>query len=373
MPGDDNRLRDLRDALDAVDDEILDCLNRRARLVQEVADFKQARGVPFYVPDRERGIIERLTARNTGPFPSGAIRPVVQEIISACLTLETGLRVAYLGPEGTFSHQAVKLQFGTSARPVPSGTIAGVFEEVERGRAHYGVVPVENSSEGIISHTLDSFIDSDLSIIGEVLVVVSHSLLARHDVDERQIERVYSHPQALAQCRQWLSRNLPRAALVESASTTDAARAALADAAGASIGAALAARMYDLRVLRGDVQDMADNRTRFLVIGTAAERPPASGNDTTSILMVLPGDRAGALFRALEPMSSAGINLTKIESRPSRRRAWEYVFFVDLDGHVADSTIASVLERVAESCELFKILGSYPKSGALAGRVEQAT
>lgn len=360
MPGDDNRLHALREALDAVDDEILECLNRRARLVQEVAEYKQAKGVPFYVPDRERRIIDRLTAQNQGPFPNEAIRPVVQEIISACLSLETGLRVAYLGPEATFSHQAVKQHFGTSARPIPSGTIAGVFEEVDRGQAHYGVVPVENSSEGIVSHTLDIFVDSALRILGEVFVEVSHCLLVRPDVEERSIERVYSHPQALAQCKQWLSQNLPRAALVESASTADAARAALADAHGAAIASALAARMYDLKIARQKLQDMADNRTRFLIVGPADQQPPPSGDDTTSVLMVL-GNEPGVLFRVLQPLSNAGINLTKIESRPSRRRAWEYVFFVDLDGHVADARVKAALDEVAGACDLFKVLGSYPK------------
>jgi chorismate mutase/prephenate dehydratase len=360
MAGEQDLLTRLRAALDQVDDEILDALNRRAKVVQEVAEYKESAGVPFYVPDRERRIIERLTARNSGPFPTEALRPVMQEIISACLSLEKGVRVAYLGPEGTFTHQAVKQHFGTSARPVQSGTIAGVFEEVEREQADYGVVPVENSSEGVVNHTLDTFVDSDLKIVAEVLVEVSHCLLAHHGMTESDIERVYSHPQALGQCRNWLQANLARAALVESASTSDAARAAQTDNRGAAIASEMAARMYDLRVLRRQLQDVADNRTRFLVISRSAEEAPPTGDDKTSVLLVL-RDEPGILYRVLQPLSNAGVNLTKIESRPSRRRPWEYVFFLDMDGHASEPALAAVFEEVAKSCELFKVLGSYRK------------
>jgi chorismate mutase / prephenate dehydratase len=357
----DDRLKHLRAQLDAVDDELLEVLNRRARIVEQVAEYKEHAGVPFYVPDRERRIIERLTARNPGPFPSEAIRPVVQEVISACLSLEKGVRVAYLGPEATFTHQAAKLHFGTSARTVPAGTIAGVFEEVERGQVDYGVVPVENSSEGIVSHTLDNFVDSDLVIHAEILIPVSHCLLVRHGTAEGQIVRVYSHPQGLAQCRQWLARNLPAAALVESPSTADAARAAQSDAGGAAVASALAARMYDLTILRRELQDIANNHTRFLVIGPARQTPPPTGNDKTSVLLGL-GDQPGVLYRVLQPLSDAGVNLTKIESRPSRRKLWQYIFFLDMDGHRAEANLSAALARLESACELFKVLGSYRKA-----------
>ncbi len=360
MAGDDNRLDALRAALDAVDDDILDALNRRAELVEQVAEHKKATGSPFYVPDREKRIIERLTARNPGPFPSASIQPVVQEIISACLSLEKGVRVAYLGPEGTFTHQAVKQQFGTSARPVPTGTIAGVFDEVARGQADYGVVPVENSTEGIVNHTLDSLIDTDLVIVAEVLVEVSHCLLVRHGVTEKDIERVYSHPQGLGQCRQWLETNLPKAALLPAPSTAEAARLAHADFHAAAVASELAGRLHELTVLRAQIQDVADNKTRFLVVGRKGETPTRTGNDKTSIVMVLK-DSPGVLYRMLQPMHDGGVNLTKIESRPSRRRPWEYVFFLDMDGHAADEWLADILEKVAAECSMFKVLGSYPK------------
>lgn len=353
-------LEKLRAELDGIDDEILDALNRRAEVVQRVARYKETAGVPYYVSDRERRIIERVTARNQGPFPADALRPVFQEIIGACRSLETGIRVAFLGPEGTFTHQAAKLHFGTSARPVPAGTITGVFDEVGRGEADFGVVPVENSSEGIVNHTLDSFLDTDLCIIAEVLVEVSHCLLVHHDIGETDIARVYSHPQALAQCRHWLETHLPRASLVETASTADAARAAQTDSHGAAIASELAAKLYDLHVLRRQLQDIAHNRTRFLVIGKPDSAPPPSDNDKTSVLLVL-RDEPGILYKVLKPLSLANINLSKIESRPSRRRAWEYVFFLDMGGHVADENLAAVLDEVSRSCVLFKILGSYPK------------
>ena len=353
---------DLRSAIDEADEQILDLLNRRASLAAEVASRKQAAGTAFYVPTRERAIIDRLQEMNAGPFPTSAIRPVFQEVISACLSLESGVRVSYLGPEATFTHQAAKRHFGTSARMLPCGSIPGVFSEVERGAAEFGVVPVENSSEGVVTHTLDSFLDSGLAIAAEIQVLVEHCLLARPGVSERDLERVYSHPQALAQCRAWLTANLPRATQVETASTSDAGRAALQDGGGAAIASELAGQLYGLHPLRVKVQDTADNSTRFLVLSrpeTDAGAPPVPGAMYKTTVLLAFSDRPGALFDLLKPLSEAGVNLTKIESRPSRRRAWHYVFFLDLDGHSADPAIAPVLEEVARGCALFKVLGSY--------------
>jgi chorismate mutase/prephenate dehydratase len=236
---------------------------------------------------------------------------------------------------------------------------------LDRRAADFGVVPVENSTEGVVNHTLDSFLDSSLTIAAEIQVPVEHCLLARPGTSERDLERVYSHPQALAQCRSWLQINLPRASQVQSASTADAARAALADPHGAAIAAELAARLYGLTVLRERVQDAADNTTRFLAIGRPGELGPrvAGADYKTSVLLVLP-DTPGSLFHVLGPLSQAGINLSKIESRPSRRRAWDYVFFLDLDGHAVDPAIAPVLAQLAASCQLFKVLGSYRKADA---------
>lgn len=365
MSSDGNDLARLRAQIDEVDDRLLELLGRRAELAESVAELKRGSDRAFYVPERERQLIDRLQTVGAGRFPVEAIRPVFQEIISACLRLESGLRVAYLGPEATFTHQAVKRHFGSSALAQPCGSIPAVFSDVERGEADFGVVPVENSSEGVVNHTLDSFVDSPLSITAEIVVRVDHCLLARPGVTESAIRRIYSHPQALAQCRGWISDNVPRAILVESASTADAARAAQSDPEGAAIAAELAAKMYGLSILRQKLQDVSDNVTRFLVIGDAPPPPPnEGGGDKTSVLLVLP-DAAGALYHVLQPLSEASINLTKIESRPSKRRAWDYVFFLDLDGHCQDPAVAAVLEQLAKTCQMFKILGSYRQADAL--------
>ena len=357
------RLGELRAAIDRTDDDILARLNHRARLVSEVADLKTALEVPFYVPSRERQIADRLSATNPGPFPTEAIRSVFQEIFSACLTLERRVRVAYLGPEGTFSQMAVKQQFGLAARATPIGSIPGVFEEVERGNADFGVVPVENTTEGGIIHTFDTFLDSDLKISAEIAVQIHMCLLARAGVEMADIERVYSLPVAAGQCRRWLASNLPRATVVESRSTADGARLAHDDARGAAVAAEIAARLYDLTVVRRNIEDSSHNMTRFLVVGREQAEP--TGRDKTSMLLVT-RDEPGILYRVLGALAERGLNMTKIESRPSRRRPWEYVFFVDVDGHQRDVLVAAALAEVAKSCESFKVLGSYPRAEPIA-------
>jgi chorismate mutase/prephenate dehydratase len=363
MAGSDDPLAGLRDAIDRLDDTLLDLLNERARLVAQVAEHKQATGRAFYVPARERAIVDRLQERNPGPFPSSAIRPVFQEVISACLSLEKGQRVAFLGPEATFAHQAVKRHFGTSAVTIPCGAIPAVFEEVDRGLADFGVVPVENSTEGVVTHTLDTFIDSDLRICGEIAIDVDHCLLAQPGVTEGAIERVYSHPQGLAQCRGWLTANLPRATRIECPSTSDAARRAQEDPRGAAIAAELAARTWRLDVLRRSLQDVAVNVTRFLVIGKRPQDPPAVAGEhyKTTLLLALP-DQAGSLFRVLQPLHDGGVNMTKIESRPTRRQLWDYVFFIDLDGHCDEPHVQAALAAMRAASRLFKVLGSYRKA-----------
>jgi len=359
----EQQLAAVRGEIDATDDEILILLNRRASLVSVVADLKAALQVPFYVPSRERQIAERLSAQNPGPFPTEAIRSVFQEIFSACLTLEKKVRVVYLGPEGTFSHMAVKRQFGLSARATPIGTIPGVFEEVERGNADFGVVPIENTTEGVMNHTLDSFMESDLKISAEILLEITMCLLARAGTELGEIERVYSIPIAAAQVRRWLATNLPRATLVETRSTTEGARQAHDDARGAAVASELAAKLYDLAILRRNIQDLAHNMTRFLVVGRQQAEP--TGRDKTSILLVT-RDEAGILYRVLGAFAERGLNMSKIESRPSRRRPWEYVFFVDVDGHERDPAVAEALAAVRQGCESVKVLGSYPKAEAAA-------
>lgn len=357
----EQRLAVVRGGIDACDDEILRLLNQRAQLVGEVADLKGELEAPFYVPSRERQIAERLSAQNPGPFPTEAIRSVFQEIFSACLSLEKSVRVAYLGPEGTFSHMAVKRQFGLSARSTPIGSIPGVFEEVERGNADFGVVPVENTTEGVMNHTLDSFMESDLKISAEIALEVSMCLLARAGTELGQIERVYSIPIAAAQVRKWLATNLPRATLVESRSTAEGARLAHDDARGAAVASEMAAKLHDLQVLRRNIQDLSHNMTRFLVLGRQQAEP--TGRDKTSVLLVT-RDEPGILYRVLGAFAERGINMTKIESRPSRRRPWEYVFFVDVDRHERDPAVAAALATVRAACESVKVLGSYPKAEA---------
>jgi chorismate mutase/prephenate dehydratase len=353
------RLASVRADIDRTDDEILRMLNQRARLVAEVADLKNALQSPFYVPSRERQIAERLSAQNPGPFPTEAIRSVFQEIFSACLSLEKSVRVAYLGPEGTFSHMAVKRQFGLSARATPMGTIPAVFEEVERGNADFGVVPIENTTEGVMNHTLDSFMESDLKISAEIALEVTMCLLARAGTELAQIERVYSIPIAAAQVRRWLGANLPRAVLVESRSTAEGAQQAHDDARGAAVASELAAKLHDLHILRRNIQDLSYNMTRFLVLGRQQAEP--TGRDKTSVLLVT-RDEAGILYRTLGAFAERGLNMTKIESRPSRRRPWEYVFFVDVDGHEREPAVAAALDAVHKACESVKVLGSYPKA-----------
>jgi chorismate mutase/prephenate dehydratase len=352
-------LAELRAQIDAVDDQILRLLNERAALVRQVSALKERHDIPFYVPSRERQIVERLVAHNPGPFPSSALQPVFQEIFSACLTLESVIRVAYLGPEGTFTHQAVRRQFGTSARSIPCGTIGLVFAEVERGGADFGVVPIENSTEGVVNHTLDTFIDTELSICAEIALEVSQCLLVKADLEQNAIRRVYSHPQALGQCRRWITGNLPQATLIESPSTAEAARLAREDSAGAAIGSEMAARLHDLIVLRRRIEDAEHNVTRFLLIGRRQAEP--TGRDKTSILVSL-GDRPGSLFSVLQPFAANGVNLTRIESRPAPKKSWEYIFFIDVDGHVFDPPITKALAECGRVADEVKVLGSYPKS-----------
>ncbi|HEY4187904.1 MAG TPA: prephenate dehydratase [Polyangia bacterium] len=355
-------LAQVRREIDGTDDAILGLLNRRAGFVARVAELKEKMKVPFYVPSRERQIIERLSAANPGPFPTEALRPVFQEVFSACLSLERTVKVAYLGPEGTFSHMAVKHQFGLSARAIPLKTIGGVFEEVERGGADLGVVPVENSTEGMIIPTLDGFVDSELKVSAEVILKISLCLLARPGTELERVERVYSLPVAMAQCRKWVATNLPRATVVESASTADAARSALGDNQGAAVASEMAAKLYDMHILKRNIEDFAQNVTRFLVLGRQA--PAATGRDKTSMLLTT-RDQPGILYRVLGAFAERGLNMTKIESRPSRRRAWEYVFFVDIDGHERDPRLGEAIAAVRGQCESLRVLGSYPKADAV--------
>ena len=352
----DKNLETLREQIDLIDNQILDLLNQRARVVIAVGKAKQGKEDTFYVPSREKAIYSRLTGMNPGPFPNKAVRKVFREIISASLNMELPMQVAFLGPQSTFTHMATMQQFGTSAQLVPLKSIPAIFEEVERGRAHYGVVPVENSTEGVVNHTLDMFISSELQVIAEIMLEISHNLLSRSGRPEL-IRSIVSHPQPLAQCRHWLETNMPETPLLDVASTAEAARMAAEDESVAAIAGQAAADQYGLQVVKARIEDNPNNFTRFLVIGRNI--PARSGDDKTSIMFSVK-DEPGILYRMLEPFSKRRINLAKIESRPMKQKAWEYIFFLDLIGHINDRQIAAAVDELRQHCHFLKVLGSYP-------------
>jgi len=352
---------ELRSEVDAIDDDLLDLLERRARLVRTIAAEKQALGLAVHDPERERAVLARLearaAAREGAVFPAPAVRPIFREILSACLALEEPVGVAYLGPPGTFSHIAARSAFGLGVRYVESVTIAGVVDAVARGSVAYGVAPIENSTEGGVTATLDALVEADVKIQREFVIDVPQCLIGVHG-DLSRIKRVHSHPQPLAQCRLWLNHNLPQAELVTSTSTAAAAREAVADDASAAVGSRLLAELYDLLVIRESIQDRPENATRFVVLAKADA--PRSGRDKTSLVFSTPHVR-GALRSVLEIFDAEGLNLTRIESRPALGKRWEYVFLTDVEGHRDDEPVARALERLRHACSRVKVLGSYPR------------
>ncbi len=353
------RLAKLRADIDRIDEEILKLLNKRAKIVLDVARVKRDGKLGFYSPERERQILERLQSMNPGPFPNDALKVIFREILSASLSLEEPLKVACLGPLATFTHLAALRHFGSSSQFIPVNSIKDVFETVMDGQAEYGVVPIENSNEGVISYTLDMFMDFDLKISAEIMLEINHNLLSLSG-DISKIRKVYSHPQAIAQCRRWIEKNLPNITIIDAASTAKAAELASKDKEGAAIASELAAKIYDLRVVERRIEDNKDNYTRFLVV--SKEFPPPTGEDKTSIMLSIK-DKPGALYEVLTPFKKAKINLTKIESRPSKRKAWEYIFFIDLDGHIEDRKVKKALREIEKDCLFLKVLGSYPRTG----------
>ncbi|MFQ5441182.1 MAG: prephenate dehydratase [Thermodesulfobacteriota bacterium] len=357
------KLDGIRTKIDAVDTDILKLLNRRTKLVLDIADTKKRAGTAFYVPKREKVILERLQKMNKGPFPNRALRNVFREIMSASLSLEKPVKIAFLGPVATFTHQACIEHFGLSGDFIPKNNIADVFEDVEKGRADFGVVPIENTAEGVVTHTLDMFVPSNLKIRAEVMLEVSLALM-NSTGRKQDIRKVASHPHALAQCRNWLKENLPDATLFNVASTATAAKLASEDPASAAVASSAAANLYNLRVLENHVEDTSNNYTRFLVIGKHLVK--RTGEDKTAIVFAIK-DAPGALFKMLQPFAKRGINLTKIESRPMKTRAWEYIFFIDLEGHVKEKKVKEAVEELEKSCLFLKVLGSYPRSPVKAG------
>lgn len=353
------KLDELRRRIDEIDDRILDLLKERAVVAEDVAAVKRIANIAvFHDPEREREVLDRLENKGAGSFPRASIRAVFREIMSGCLSLEQPVRIAYLGPEGTYSHIAARQSFGTAALYREATSIEGVFDAVLRGDAIYGVVPIENVTEGSVAQTLDALLQSDLRIRQELVLDIAHCLLSRAS-KLTGIERVYSHPQALAQCRGWLSKYLGFAQTIPTASTAAAAREALADRAAAAIASRLAGEIHGLPVLRDAIQDRAKNATRFVVI--AREDAPRTGNDKTSLAFSTP-DETGALRRALSLFEGANINLSRIESRPAGEQPWQYVFYVDAEGHREDEKLARAISQLEAQCPLVRVLGSYPRA-----------
>lgn len=353
-------LDDIRIGIDKIDRELLDLLSQRAELVHEVGVVKKRDGLQIYAPEREEALLRKLVEMNQGRLPEKSIRAIYREIMSAALALEDDLQIAYLGPEGTWTHQAAIKKFGHSVAYSSQPNFAEVFDQVSRRKADYGVVPIENSTEGAVSHTLDLFVDSPLQICAQILLRIENGLMA--SIPREEIRTLYSHPQVFGQCRSWILQNFPDADLVEVSSTTRAAEIARdkAHEGAAAMGGKLAAELHGLTMLEECIQDRATNTTRFLVIGE--KTCPPTGDDRTSLLFAI-HDRPGSLVRALQAFEHFDINMSKIESRPSKRKDWEYVFYVDLAGHCDDASVKEALGALEQHCSMVKILGSYPDTG----------
>ncbi len=346
-----------RKAIDKLDAQLVRVLNERTKHVLAIGEIKLKAGEEIYAPHRERAVLGRVAKLNGGPITAASLEAIYREIMSCALSLEKSLTIAYLGPEATFTHQAAIRRFGSSLLYAPQKTIADVFSEVSKNRADYGVVPVENSTEGVVTHTLDMFVDSDLKVVSQIVLPVQHCLLSR--CKRSEIRKLYTHPQSLGQCRGWVQAHLPRAEIIETSSNARSAEFAAREANSAAIAGVLAAEKYKVPILEHDIQDNAANATRFLVLGRQCS--PPTGNDRTSIMFSIM-DRVGALYRALAPFRRFRINMTKIESRPSKRKAWEYFFFVDCDGHMENPKVAKALAMLGEHCSYVKVLGSYPNA-----------
>ncbi len=351
------KLEEIRKEIDDIDEKLIELLNKRAELVKEIFEIKEKEKKLFFDPSREKKIIERLIKKSEGILKQEDIKILMESIFKIYRGLFKEIKVAYLGPEGTFTHLAAQKKFGEKAKYIPVRTIDEVFREVEKLRADYGVVPVENSIEGIVTHTLDVFLESDLKIISEISLEIHQYLLSKENSLEK-IKKLYSHPQAFAQCRKWISENLPDVQIFETESTISAVKRVLKEKNSAAIASEIAASMYNLNIIAERIEDFRENITRFLVIGNDfAEK---TGSDKTSILFSIK-DRVGALHDILSYFKKENINLTKIESRPSKKKAWEYVFFVDFVGHKDDLNVKRALKAVEKSSVFLKILGSYPK------------
>ena len=353
-------LEELRNRIDELDEKLVKLLNERARVVVEIGKLKSKTGGQIYAPDREKKVLERIAKVNEGPLPNKCLVAIWRELMSGSFALERSLRIGYLGPGGSFSHTAAMLKFGQSVEYEPLADIRSIFDEVSKGHCDLGLVPIENTTGGGVIETLDALIDSDVKVCSEVLMTIHHNLLANCSLE--QIEKIYSKPEVFAQCRNWLSATFKEAKTIAVASTAKAAQMAADESGAAAIGSRVAAEVYGLRVVCENIEDIANNVTRFLVIGQEDAKP--TGEDKTAILYST-AHKAGALADVLEVFKKYGINLTNIESRPSKKRQWEYYFFVDFVGHRTEEHVQKGLEKARKHCLQLSVLGSFPRATEL--------
>lgn len=362
--GSNKKLLEIRDRIDAIDTQVLSLLNERAQCAEDVAIAKKAElkdsdeSVCFYRPEREAQILRRMMEENNGPLRDEQVTLIYRSIISSCLALEECLKVAYLGPPGTFTQMAANKQFGHWVKTLSQATIPEVFKEVEMERADYGVIPIENSTGGMVTHTLDMFITTSLHICGEVRLRIHQNLLSSTD-EWQNAKRVYSHEQSLSQCQNWLNKHLPNAIREPVTSNAEAAKMASEDPESVAIAAESAAAIYGLRTVQQNIEDLANNTTRFLIV--ANQEVPPSGNDKTT-LMISAKNKPGSLFHMLKPLADHGLDMSRIESRPSKNANWEYVFFLDIKGHAQEPRVKQALEELAKEAEYLRVLGSYPRA-----------
>ncbi len=354
-------LAPIRDKIDALDKRLVELLNERLALAAEIGKVKRSAGGQIYVAEREDAVLRKVSSQNQGPIKNEALRAIYREIMSAAIALEKPLLIAYLGPEASNTHAAALKKFGASVDYHAMATVSDIFTAVEKGETDYAVIPIENSTEGSVREALDSFVESEVKIVAQSYLEINHALISNSKLED--IKKVYSKDQALAQCRHWLQRHLPHAQLVDAPSTSRAVQMAKAEPGTAAVAGELAAEHYGVSIVERNIQDKADNTTRFFVIGKKASGPVGNGKDLTSLLISL-GDEAaahsGSLLKMLNPLAERGINLSKIESRPSKKRPWDYYFFLDVTGHYDDAAMKAALSELKKFCPMVKWLGSYP-------------
>jgi chorismate mutase/prephenate dehydratase len=356
-------LLDIRKRIDSLDSKILQLLSERAKCAESVGKIKRTEGetdINFYRPEREAQILRRMMETNQGPLKDQQITRIYRSIISSCLGLEQSLRIAYLGPEGSYTQAAAQKHFSDGVKMLSLATIAQVFRDVEIGTVDYGVVPIENSTEGVVSHTLDLFVQSPLKICGEIHLPIHHSLMCQSNtLVYKDVKTVYAHQQSLAQCRTWLDENIPNAERIAISSNSEGARKVQTKDDAVAIAGQVAAELYQLHTLQENIEDNPNNTTRFLVIGNQKIEP--SGDDKTTLL-ISAKNRSGALYHLLQPLKDYGLDMTRIESRPSKDTNWEYLFFMDIDGHAESKEVRAAFSELKQEAELLRVLGSYPKA-----------